>query len=117
MKRFVVGLLVVSMLAGCTKTGGGVTASNSLSCGAPADPPAANATRGTLRISIQQDIKNLNPLLSSNTTDGMIMFLAFLPLLHANPKGEPVASAGLAAEVPTLENGGISKDGLTVTYH
>ena len=23
----------------------------------------------------------------------------------------------LAAEVPTLENGGISKDGLTLTYH
>jgi len=45
----------------------------------------------------------------------MIQFLAFLPLLHANPKGEPVPS--LAAEVPTLENGGISKDGLTITYH
>src|SRR5581483_11502632 len=68
-----------------------------------------------LRVSIQQDVKNLNPLLSSNTTDGMLEFLAFLPLLHANPKGEPVPA--LAAEVPTLENGGISKDGLTITYH
>jgi peptide/nickel transport system substrate-binding protein len=115
MKHFVVAVLVVSMLAGCTKTGGGATAVNSLSCGAPADPPAPTAARGTLRISIQQDVKNLNPLLSSNTTDEMIQFLAFLPLLHANPKGEPVPS--LAAEVPTLENGGISKDGLTITYH
>ena len=117
MKHFLAVGAIAALLAGCTKTGGGVTAGNSLSCGAPADPPAAGATRGTLRISIQQDIKNLNPLLSSNTTDGMIMFLAFLPLIHANPKGEPVASAGLAAEVPTLENGGISKDGLTITYH
>ncbi|HEX5275983.1 MAG TPA: peptide ABC transporter substrate-binding protein [Candidatus Rubrimentiphilum sp.] len=117
MKHFVVAVLVVSMLAGCTKTGGGPTAINSLSCGAPADPPAPTAKRGTLRISIQQDVKNLNPLLSSNTTDGMLQFLAFLPLVHANPKGDPVATSGLAAEVPTLENGGISKDGLTITYH
>jgi len=115
MNRFLALATIAALLAGCTKTGGGPTASNSLSCGAPADPPAAGATRGTLRVSIQQDVKNLNPLLSSNTTDGMLQFLAFLPLLHANPKGEPVPS--LAREVPTLENGGISKDGLTITYH
>ncbi len=45
----------------------------------------------------------------------MLQFLAFVPLLNADPKGEPVPS--LASQVPTLENGGISKDGLTITYH
>ena len=114
MRYFLALGAIAALLAGCTKTTG-PSAGTTLSCGAPADPPAANAHRGTLRISIQQDIKNLNPLLSSNTTDGMLMFLAYLPLLHANPQGEPVPS--LASEVPTLENGGISKDGLTITYH
>ncbi len=70
---------------------------------------------GVLRVSIQQDIKNLNPLLNSNTTDGMIAFLMFEPLLHADAKGNPVPM--LAATVPSTTNGGISKDGLTITYH
>jgi len=70
---------------------------------------------GVLRIAIQQDVKSLNPLLNSNTTDGFIAFLMFEPLLSANDKGDPVPI--LATEVPTIENGGIAKDGLTVTYH
>lgn len=109
---------LASLLAGCTKAVA-PSGQNTLSCGAaasdPPDPPGAAPQRGTLRIAIQQDVKNLNPLLNSNTTDGMLMFLAYVPLLHANPQGEPVPS--LATEVPTLENGGISKDGLTITYH
>jgi len=63
MKHVLVLAAIASLLAGCTKTGG-ISAVNTLSCGAPADPPAAGAQRGTLRISIQQDVKNLNPLLS-----------------------------------------------------
>ena len=45
---------------------------------------------GELRVAIQNDIKNLNPLLNSNTTDGFIDFLMFEPLLAADPKGNPV---------------------------
>lgn len=70
---------------------------------------------GVLRVSIQNDVKNLNPLLNSNTTDGFIDYLMFEPLLAADDKGNPVPV--LAAQVPTRENGGISADGLTVTYH
>src|SRR6185312_1776619 len=69
---------------------------------------------GILRIAIQQDVKNLNPLLNSNTTDGFIDFLMDEPLLWADDKGNPVPA--LALVVPSQENGGISSDGLTVTY-
>lgn len=69
----------------------------------------------TLRISIPQDAKTLNPILSSNTIDGFVMRFMFEPLVSADAKGKPVPM--LATQVPTLENGGISKDGLTITYH
>ncbi len=70
---------------------------------------------GILRVAIQSDVKTLNPLLNSNTTDGFVANLLFEPLLAADAKGNPVPI--LATEVPTLENGGVSRDGLTITYH
>ncbi len=70
---------------------------------------------GVLRVAIQNDVKNLNPLLNSNTTDGFIDYLMFEPLLAADDKGNPVPV--LATQVPARENGGISGDGLTITYH
>lgn len=68
-----------------------------------------------LRVAVQNDLKNLNPLLNSNTTDVFVDRLMFEPLLTADPKGNPLPM--LATQVPTLENGGISRDGLTITYH
>lgn len=105
-RRLVAFASLAALLAGCTQTGGGGTTGGATSGG---------AHRGTLRIAVQQDVKSLNPLLNSNTTDVMIDSLMFEPLLHADPKGNPVPM--LAAQVPTLKNGGISKDGLTITYH
>ena len=66
-------------------------------------------------MAIQSDLKNLNPLLNSNTTDVFVDRLMFEPLLTADPKGNPLPM--LAALVPTTQNGGISADGLTITYH
>src|SRR5580704_7280127 len=70
--------------------------------------------RGEMRVAIQQDVKSLNPLLNSNTTDGFIAYLMFEPLLSADDRGNPVPM--LAAAVPSTANGGISADGLTITY-
>jgi peptide/nickel transport system substrate-binding protein len=70
---------------------------------------------GVLRIAIQQDVKSLNPLLTSNTTDVFIDRFMFEPLVTADPKGNPLPM--LATAVPSPENGGVSADGLTVTYH
>lgn len=82
-------------------------------CSQAGNAPAVK--RDTLRIAVPQDAKSLNPILSSNTIDGFILRLMFEPLVSADPRGEPVPM--LASQVPTRENGGISADGLTITYH
>jgi len=107
-KHSIRGLLAVAAVAACAA-----------GCTKVATENAAGARHswthaGVLRIAIQQDSKNLNPLLNSNTTDGFIGFLMFEPLLSADDKGNPVPM--LATSVPSIENGGISRDGLTVTY-
>ncbi len=104
MKRLLALAALGGVLAACTQTGGGGTSGTTTGTGT-----------GNLRVAIQQDVKNLNPLLNSNTTDGMIARLMFEPLVSADDKGDTVPM--LAAEVPSLENKGISKDGLTITYH
>jgi peptide/nickel transport system substrate-binding protein len=69
-----------------------------------------------LRIAVGTPPNSLNPILATNTDEGMIDRLMFDVLVSVDASGKnPVPM--LAAEVPTLENGGISKDGLTITYH
>lgn len=102
MNRPLAAAVAIVVLAACsrlsTSTGG----------------PLAATEPGVLRVALQQEPKALDPLLNSNTTDGFINFLMYLPLLAADDKGNPVPI--LATSVPSTENGGISKDGLTVTY-
>ena len=86
------------MLGACAKTGRGT----------PADS-------GLLRIGIQGSPDTLQPLLTSDTTDKMIGRLLFDPLISVDASGRHDVPI-LAAEVPTLANGGISRDGLTITY-
>ena len=56
----------------------------------------------------------LNPIMGTSTGENMVNTLIFDPLVTVDDKGDP--QPVLAAQVPTLENGGISKDGLTLTY-
>ncbi len=104
MKRILVAAAAGALLAACTKVGGG-------------GPGAEHSWThpGVLRVAIQSEPKNLNTLLASNTTDNMITRLINDPLISALPNGDPVPI--LVTQVPTQDNGGISKDGLTITYH
>jgi peptide/nickel transport system substrate-binding protein len=95
-------LSIVPLLAMLAACGGGGTSQNSASGGA------------TLRIAVSQDAKTLDPILASNTVDVFIQRFMFEPLLSADPRGNPVPM--LAAAVPSRTNGGVSADGLTVTY-
>lgn len=104
MKRAIAFAALAAILAGCTQT-----------AGSNAGGGAGSTQPGVLRIAVQSDFKNLNPLLTSNTTDAMLARLMFESLLTANPKGDPIPM--LATQVPTPENHGISQDGLTITYH
>ena len=71
---------------------------------------------GVLRVAaVTEEPKNLNPLLAGTTIEIFIDRLMFEPLLSADARGNTVPM--LAAVVPAQANGGISADGLTITYH
>lgn len=90
--------LALYALTACSKSAGG-------SAAAP----------DRLRIALQINPTQLDPILSQNSiesfADGLIFDL--LVTLDQNHRAVP----DLAATVPSLDNGGISKDGLTITYH
>ncbi|MDP9018811.1 MAG: peptide ABC transporter substrate-binding protein [Candidatus Eremiobacteraeota bacterium] len=86
-----------------------------IGCSVSTAPKDANRPHDTLRIAVQQDVKTLNPLLISSTVDAFVQRFMFEPLLSADPRGNLVPM--LAEAVPSRENHGISRDGLSITYH
>jgi peptide/nickel transport system substrate-binding protein len=65
-------------------------------------------------VGVTQEAVNLNPLLYVNTgVETCVEFLVFDSLWKIDPEGKFIPN--LATEIPTVENGGISKDGLTWT--
>jgi peptide/nickel transport system substrate-binding protein len=100
--------LACGLLFGCTKVASGPS-------GGAQSGRHAWTRPGVLRIAIQAAPNTLNPLIASNTTESMLTRLTndLLVSVDASGKGQvPI----LAAAVPTLENGGVSRDGLTITY-
>ncbi|MDQ6941845.1 MAG: peptide ABC transporter substrate-binding protein [Candidatus Eremiobacteraeota bacterium] len=76
----------------------------------------AGTVPGELRVATQRSPNTLNPILSANTTEGFVNRLSFDTLVSVDGAGKKTVPI-LATEVPTPANGGISKDGLTITYH
>ena len=70
---------------------------------------------GTLRIATSLGPNTFNPILSTQQVEALLEAFVFDPLIATDERGRDVPI--LAAAVPTLENGGISRDGLTITYH
>ena len=70
---------------------------------------------GELLILQWQAPSQVNGNLSSGTKDSLASSLVLEPLLEIDSSGELVASA-LAAEVPTVENGGVAADFSSITY-
>jgi len=68
----------------------------------------------TLRVADLTEPQSLNPLLQSSQPETDLNRLSFDVLISADERGEPTPM--LAADVPTTTNGGISADGLTITY-
>jgi peptide/nickel transport system substrate-binding protein len=109
-KRTISALLCALLLTACSKV-------------APATQPATSGAPtlhswshpGQLRIAVQAEPNSLNPILSANTTEGLINRLSFDVLVTVDSTGKNFVPS-LASEVPTTTNGGISKDGLTITY-
>lgn len=68
-----------------------------------------------MTVGIPIDIDSLNPILEQNQVESFLDGLIFSKLVTIDNHGNEVPD--LAAVVPTLQNGGISKNGLTITYH
>lgn len=104
------------LVAAC---GGGTTTSP---VAAPASPTAAQATEappqrgrdGTLTLFFWQAPTTLNPHLSPGTKDYSAARLTYEPLASFDKDGNLVPF--LAAEIPSLENGGVAADGMSVTW-
>jgi peptide/nickel transport system substrate-binding protein len=79
-------------------------------------PPSTKGTCGALRLLWWQAATILNPHLAQGTKDYDASRLVYEPLAAVDEKGNPDARYGLAAEVPTAANGGISADGKTITW-
>jgi peptide/nickel transport system substrate-binding protein len=76
--------------------------------GAPADAPP-------LRIGMTTEPNSLNPLFALNDYEQLVDRLIFDVLISVDASGRNFVPR-LAAVVPSLQNGGISRDGLTLTY-
>lgn len=75
---------------------------------------ARAATAGQCVFGVTQEAVNFNPLLYVNTgVETSVEFIVFDSLWKIGPDGKFIPN--LATEIPTTENGGISKDGLTWT--
>ncbi|SRR5579884_497915 len=69
---------------------------------------------GTAKVAIWQEPAMLNPLLNTQTITQIVGETVLEGLLQAQPDG--TYAPNLATELPTKENGGISSDGLSITY-
>lgn len=106
-------------MAACGQQGTSTaTTAPSAAPAASAAPTAAPVTRGQggdLKILYWQPPTILNQHQATGTKDADAARLVLEPLASWNPEGKPVAN-GLASEIPTVANGGVSADFTTVTW-
>ncbi|MGH8163459.1 MAG: ABC transporter substrate-binding protein, partial [Rhodanobacteraceae bacterium] len=76
---------------------------------------APETRSGTLIVAQQREPMSLNPALENGVSSTEWGLLLFSYLVKFDDRGQLVGDA--ATTVPSLANGGVSKDGLTITYH
>lgn len=91
--------LVLVILAACSRTG------TTRGWGSPHELTIARAN----------DPSSLNPLFAFEQADIDVTQLYAEPLVGLNAKNEPIPL--LAERVPTVGNGDVARDGMTLTYH
>jgi peptide/nickel transport system substrate-binding protein len=97
--------------AGDSRTGGGTAASR----GEARDGAGGPVRGGRLVIGTQQEPEILNEAINSSVATIYVCNLIFSKFVKYNDRLELVPD--LIEEIPTVENGGISSDYLTYTYH
>lgn len=78
------------------------------------EPEAADRNLSVLRLLYSRAPETLNPHLASGYQDFEAARIVYEPLASYNAEGELVPF--LAAEIPTVENGGVAEDGTSVTW-
>ena len=112
MNRILAAALASLLIAGCTKVA---------TVGSGSETPGPNGARHSytvphvLRYATAEDIVGLNPHLTQQTVLSYMASLTMAWLVKYDVDNRPVPE--LVTVVPTPANGGISKDGLTITYH
>jgi peptide/nickel transport system substrate-binding protein len=86
-----------------------------VSCTSPSNARYSNNSVNALSIAQQREPRSLNPALENGQSSAEWGQLLFSFLLRYDQHG--TLTPDVATEVPTIANGGISKDGLTVVYH
>jgi peptide/nickel transport system substrate-binding protein len=103
--RAACAIALAATLAGCTRLGAG--------SGAPA--LHSWTTPDTVRIGFYEEPDSLDPVVTTMSFANDVFSLEFDGLIRYDAGGHAIPD--LAREVPSLANGGISKDGRTLTYH
>ena len=112
-KRRFAALAAVITLAACTKVGTAPDAT--VSANAAAGGRHAYTIPHVLRYATAEDVAGLNPLLFQQTTLSLMSSLTMAYLIKFDERNRPYPE--LATSVPAKANGGISRDGLRITYH
>jgi len=99
--------LTASAIASCTSVSQSTNAG-----GASGRPPSQP---GVLRYADIQEPDSLNPLVSTQATTIDIAYFVFQFFYNVDDHDQLVPE--VSTDIPTLANGGISRDGMTLTYH
>ena len=102
-KRWIAALACVGMINACSRVETTQQAHGN-----------AWTKQGVLRFAEPADPKSLNPLLAGSSVTGDLAMFMFSYAIRYDDKAEPIPDALI--EIPTIANGDVSKDGLTLKY-
>ncbi len=108
-------VLAALLLAGCTRAGAPPAPAPGGGAPGPSGGRHPYTIPHVLRYATAEDIVGLNPHLNAQTVLGYMSSLAMAYLTKFDRRNRPVPE--LSTSVPTQANGGISRDGLTITWH
>ncbi len=80
----------------------------------PTAAPAQAAKPKVVTFSFVQEPDNLNPLYTTMWFSWLTRGFWLMPMIKFDNGAKPIPE--LAAEIPSVDNGGVSKDGKTITY-
>ncbi|HEY0581570.1 MAG TPA: ABC transporter substrate-binding protein, partial [Chloroflexota bacterium] len=115
-RHLIASVFLAAVFVGACAPAGPAAQAPATSNAPSAQPTSAAAAAATsqLRLTLNQEPDTLNPFYSGLRATFTVTQAIFNGLVVVNEQGE--YEPDLAADVPTVQNGGLSPDGLTITY-